>query len=148
MNELLETLMAAAQLAGYEIPNEGYDIRVLPAGMDTHEKPDLPQGMRALYFFKYDQEGRYLKVGKVNTGSGNRFKYQHYLPNANGSTLARSINQSDNYAIQEELIGAWIQENTTRVNIFFPIAYSERFLSFAEKFLVLALEPEFEDGRR
>lgn len=77
---------------------------------------NLPPDSTAVYSFFY--QGQCLKVGQVGTNSNARFKYQHYLPKSNKSTLARSIINDE--AMDDSIknnVGTWLKNNTDRFDV-------------------------------
>ena len=145
-NDIVD-LINSANLAGFEIQNNEIILLQLNSGIENHIQPRLPNGFNAVYIFKYNQ--MYLKVGKVSANSNPRYQFQHYSANSNGSTLSKSlINDAYfNNIINNQVIGEWIKENTTRFNILIPEILTKNFLHFAEAFFILKCSPRFEDSR-
>lgn len=84
--------------------------------------PHIPERLRinkrAVYMFCYN--GIFLKIGKVNPLSKNRYYEHHYRYNGANSTLAKSIIDDENVKIDnvnEKNIGEWIKSNCQRIDI-------------------------------
>ncbi len=105
----------------------------LPA---PHRPPSkLPPANSAVYVFSLSPSygstcdagpNRVLKVGKAGAKSASRFCYQHYLPNSNGSTLAKSLLAERLLwpflgirELDQGSVKAWMCENLDRDHIFF-----------------------------
>lgn len=128
------------------------EIEVLKA---PHQSFNLPKGNQAIYIFEKD--GIFFKIGKVGEKTNNRFRYQHYKPNSNGSTLAKSIlNNRENKSLREvfnseilnslsdENIESFIKQNMNRINIYMDISLGEFYLNLLEALLHYRLNPVFE----
>ena len=142
-NEVLNDLKNAAVLAGFQIPNEELQLEELEPGLDTHLTPALPNGFSAIYIFGYEDE--VLKVGHCGLNCTPCFQSRHYgfsFP----STLARSLMNYEewNHLYNENTVGNWIKENSTRYNIYIPASYGNYFRYFAEAFFILKYHPLFE----
>jgi len=144
MNEdVLKDLVNSALLAGFEVPNDALQLQILEPGLDTHLTPALPYGFSAVYIFEHD-EG-VLKVGHCGLNCTPCFQSRHY-GFAFPSTLARSLMNYEewNHLYNEDTVGNWIKENTTRYNIYIPASYRNYFRYFAEAFFILKFSPKFE----
>ncbi len=141
--QLLDDFLIAAKSGKIEIPPNTICIEKL---LMPHQKPNLPAGKMAVYVFS--TETCVLKVGKVNTGSGPRYKYQHYRHKGNNSTLAKSLladkNACHSYKLNEDNVSDWILENTDRVNFLVDAEVDEFVLSLLEAFLQVRLQPIYE----
>jgi hypothetical protein len=143
----INDLVNCANIAGLEVENNQIILLQLNPGIENHIQPELPQGYNAVYIFKYNEI--YLKVGKVSGNSNARYQYQHYSPNSNGSTLSKSLQNDENFndIINDQNIGVWIKENTTRFNILIPEVITNYFLHFTEAFFILRCRPKYENSR-
>ena len=141
--ELLDDFLIASKSGKIEIPPNVICIQEL---LMPHERPTLPQGKMAVYVFS--TETCVLKVGKVNPGSGLRYKYQHYNPKGANSTLAKSLLADKNVCqrgnLSEKNICDWIQKNTDRVNFLIDEDIDQFVLSLLEAFLQCRLQPIYE----
>lgn len=143
-DEDINALTDAALLAGFNVPpNLPLELQVLLPGLDSHIPNALPNGFSAVYIFAL--EDRVLKVGHCGLNCTPCFQGRHYgfsFP----STLAKSlINEPEwNDLYDEDTVGLWIKENTTRYNIYIPEAYGNYFRYFAEAFFILKYSPKFE----
>src|SRR5690554_5009021 len=139
----LYDLRNAASLAGFEIPNEELQLQIMEPGLDTHLTPALPNGFSAVYIFKREEE--VLKIGHCGLNCTPCFQGRHYGFNF-PSTLARSLINHEGWIdlYNENTVGNWIKENTTRYNIYIPASYGNYFRNFAEAFFILKYHPLFE----
>jgi len=143
-----ETLVAnfirVADMAGITIRPEAVAVEMLPP---PHRPPSLlPAGKMGVYIFHWGSQC--LKVGKVGPRSQARYTSQHYNPGSSNSNLAKSIlKDRENLGIagiDEGNVGAWIRENTQRVNILLDDVAGAPALSLLESFAVCCLRPRFE----
>lgn len=144
MNEdVLNDLLEAAKIAGFEEKEERLLLEVLKPGLMTHKAKALPDGYSAVYLF--DLNGSILKVGHCGLNCTPCFQSRHYGFSFN-STLAISLTNDAtlNHLYDKSSIKNWIKENTTRYNIYIPASYGNYFRTFAESFLVLKYNPKFE----
>ena len=82
--ELLDDFLAAAKTGKIEIPLNTICIEEM---LMPHTPPSqMPERKMAVYVFS--TEMCILKVGKVNPGSADQYKYQHYRPKGAGSTYS------------------------------------------------------------
>ena len=141
--ELLDDFLMAAKSGKIEIPPNVICIEEL---LMPHERPNFPQGKMAVYVFS--TETCVLKVGKVNPGSEDRYKNQHYRPKGANSTLAKSLladkNACRRFNLSEKNISDWIQKNTDRVNFLIDEDVDQFVLSLLEAFLQCRLQPIYE----
>lgn len=143
LHEIARDFAAAAALAGIPIPASEVEIVELPA---PHRRPaSLPKSRLAVYVFVYG--GRCLKVGKAGPRSAARYCTQHYGMSA-PSTLAKSLLAGQTRlgvsGLNENNIGEWICQNTSRFNFLIPSHYGVFLLSLLEAFVQCRLSPEFE----
>jgi len=146
----LEDLCNAALLAGFNVNPNDLALLQWDAGNQTHIPCALPVNTAAVYIFKWNNI--YLKVGKAGPNSNARYQSQHYSVNANGSTLAKSLQNEPEFhamvgAINDTIWGEWIKENTIRFNVLIPRDLGEKFVHFAEAFFILKCNPMFENTR-
>ncbi|WP_418637136.1 hypothetical protein [Winogradskyella sp.] len=141
--EDIDNLLQASLLAGFQVPNEELQLQVLEQGLDTHLTPALPNGFSAIYIFEH--QDRVLKVGHCGLNCTPCFQSRHY-GFAFPSTLAKSLmnNAERNHLYEENTVGDWIKENTTRYNIYIPASYGNYFRYFAESYFILKYHPLFE----
>ena len=118
---------------------------------DGHKPEALKDNQIAVYIFYYPAGDIYLKIGKVGGNSNPRYLHQHYDPNSNGSTLAKSLCNDNSFYGQfnKQNVGEWIRQNTKRLNIVFNCddrsASSFRHVnSFIEAALHFMLNPKYE----
>lgn len=82
--------------------------------------------------------------------SNSRFQYQHYLPNSNGSTLAKSIinDYSMNSIANESNIKEWLKTNTDRLDVIIKSRGDKHLdkivLNFVEGLLQYRFKPIYE----
>ena len=141
--QLLDDFLIAAKSGKIEIPPNVICVEKL---LRPHERPNLPEGKMAVYVFS--TETCVLKVGKVNPGSADRYKYQHYRPKGAGSTLAKSLLADKNACLRcslnEKNISDWIRNNTDRVNFLIDANIDKFVLNLLEAFLQCRLQPIYE----
>ena len=120
----------------------------LPA---PHRRPRLPPGKMAIYGFWFD--GEWLKIGYVMPNSRERYEDHHYNGYAN-STLHRSLRQDESMRNiaglgEDDWRGwtAWIERETSRVNILLPAARNTMLLRSLETHLHRRLRPKYEGSR-
>jgi hypothetical protein len=118
-----------------------------------HRQPrNLPYGTVAIYawFFRGDQ---CLNCGKAGPNSQARYTSMHYNPNSSNSNLAKSLITSGERigitGLSISTAGAWIRENSMRVNLLFPISMLDSCtlplaLAYYEAFLHVRWKPVFE----
>jgi len=109
----------------------------------AHQPKRLPEGYAAVYAFIH--KDRFLKIGKVGRKSGARYTSQHYNPNANGSTLAKSLCEDKN--ISEGDVREWILKNTRRIDILVKCGNSEDYkwtTTLIEAILQYQYRPKYE----
>lgn len=140
---LVANFIRVADLAGVTIRPEAVAVEMLPA---PHRPPILPAGKMGVYIFHWGSQC--FKVGKAGPMTGPRYRYQHYKPRSSNSNLAKSIlKDRENLGIagiDEDNVGAWIKENTDRVNILLDDDVGAPVLSLLESFLQCCLRPRFE----
>jgi hypothetical protein len=92
---------------------------------------------------------RVLKVGMTGAKSTARFHYQHYLPNSNGSTLAKSLLAERLLwpylgirELEEGSVKAWMCANLDRDHIF--VTERPELTEELERYLKRRLGPVFE----
>ena len=141
--QLLDDFLIAAKSGKIEIPPNAICIEKL---LMPHERPTLPEGKMAVYVFS--TETCVLKVGRVNPGSKNRYRNQHYNPRGANSTLAKSL-LADKKVCQEcnlnkGNVSEWIQTKTDRVNFLVDADIDKFVLSLLEAFLQCRLQPAYE----
>ncbi len=142
--QLLSDFFAAAEHGQIEIPSETISIEQQPK---PHTPPkELSEEKMAVYVFSTDTE--VLKVGKANTGSENRYLYQHYNPDAAGSTLAKSLMQDENIPSMlrpvKESVSDMIMERTDRVNFLLDVELGLFVLNLFEAYIQCRLRPIYE----
>ncbi len=146
----LITLCQSAANAGFIVNPNDLSLLIWNAGINTHIPLPIPTNHGATYIFYW--KDKCLKVGKAGENSNSRYQSQHYSVNANGSTLAKSLQNEPEF---HAMVGAhpntnwenWIKENTTRYNILIPANFGAKFLHFAEAFFILKCNPMFENSR-
>lgn len=141
---LIESFMAVGDLAGVTIPPGAVAVEMLPA---PHRSPSvLPAGKMAVYIFQWGSQC--LKIGKVGPKSQARYTSHHYSPGSSNSNLARCILKECTSlgisGLSTDNVGAWIKENTDRINILLDDRLGIPVLSMLEAFLHCRLKPRFE----
>ena len=154
---LLQEFIDASLQQG--LPGAGTQIRHEVLRAPHRQAGKLPMGYGATYVFSLSAAygsmcpagaNRILKVGKVGANSSPRFTSQHYFPNSNGSTLAKSLlvervlwQYLGIVDLDEFAVKAWMLENLERDNFYVPStdAGVEREL---ERYLRGRLGPVFE----
>lgn len=139
--KIADDFVEAAAIAGIEIRRPEIKVDIL----DPHRPPSsLPRGKYGVYVFMFGD--RCLKVGKAGLKSSARFCGQHYGTNA-PSTLAKSLLKrppSGVTGLDVTNVGAWICDNTTRINFLIPAKNGIFARSLLEAFVQCRLLPEFE----
>lgn len=139
----INDMVAAANLAGFQVENNQIQLLIWNAGVNTHIPIALENGMQAVYIFKHHDN--YLKVGKAGINSQARYRSHHYGLGRANSSLALSLHNDPNIITpQANLIGIWIKSNTTRYNILFDVNLGKHFLNFVEAFFILKCNPLYE----
>jgi hypothetical protein len=82
-----------------------------------------------------------------------RYTSMHYNPNSSPSNLAKSLITSGERmgirGLSQTTAGAWIKENTVRVNLLFPASVVDPLaLAYFEAFLHVCWKPVFEGPKR
>ena len=151
--ELLHSVQLVLRAAGYDIADADIQYEWTPA--PHHPPSSLPTGMQAVYCFILGDQC--LKVGKAGPNSAARYVSHHYGASA-PSTLAKSIASARDAAMQVlrrnqrdaldttdiRSVGAWIRNNTGRLNVLAPASAGPNALSLIEAFLQCRLKPLFE----
>ena len=155
---LTSDFLEVARIATISISPDDINVELLPT---PHRRPKkLPNGVQAVYWFSV--ANICLKVGKAGVLSNARFASQHYNPNSSNSNLAKSILNSKERlktvfpeeifssidSITDLSVGNWIEENTTRCNIYLDAKFDDFVMSFLEIFLQCRLKPIFEGKAR
>lgn len=142
-NAIVADFVQVAALAGVTVAPSDIALQTLRA---PHTPGPLPAGKQAVYVFLWREQC--LKVGKVGPRSSPRYQSQHYSPNSSKSNLARSILSKRKELgltdLGEDVVGAWIRENTDGVNLLLDVGMGIRVLSLLESFLQCRLNPVFE----
>jgi len=114
--EFEQVIREVSSALGKKIDSAQYEIfdRGVP-----HEppKPKELDGKMGIYTFLY--KDRFLKIGRVGSGSPQRFSYQHYKAKSAGSTLADSLIADPKMGgkINDENVKDWIQKNCRRIDV-------------------------------
>lgn len=142
-DEALADFRNIAKIADPTCDPDNITVEVLSK---PHTAGKLPDGTAAVYCFFLN--GRAIKIGMVRSNSNPRFQSQHYSVNGAGSTLARSIVSNPDKVggprVDESNIGAWIRENTDRINFLVPSQYGDRIVRLLESTLHSRWRPIFE----
>ncbi len=143
VSEAVEDFRRVAVLAGHSLILDDLREEIC---LRPHVPSPLPSGMMAVYAFFWN--GRALKVGKVGAKSGPRYVSQHYNHGSARSTLSGSILANPDRVGLERAdahsIGAWIKENTDRVNLILSASHGLEMLSLLEAFLHVRWKPVYE----
>ena len=98
--------------------------------------------------YGFSHQNKWLKIGIAGPKSNARFHSQHYNPKSARSTLAASIikdRQSYNNTLpDDDLIGAWIKKEVSRVNIYIDSHHPRELLALLEAFFHLKFQPIYE----
>ena len=141
--QLSGDFLRVADLAKIKMQRDDIHIERLEM---PHCKPNLPKGKVAVYVFSYGEH--VLKVGQVGPSSQDRYRYQHYNPNAAKSTLAKSLLEDKDalrrHGLDEGNVGDWIKKNTDRVNFILDAKFYGPKLSLLEAFIQCRLCPRYE----
>ncbi|MCG9131611.1 hypothetical protein J5I95_08020 [Candidatus Poribacteria bacterium] len=143
-HQLLTDFLSAAEHGQIEITPDSITIELQPK---PHTRPkQLPEGKMAVYVFSTDTE--ILKVGKVNTGSENRYCRHHYNPQGAGSTLAKSLMEDENIPVMfrpdKKTVSDLIMEHTDRVNFLLDAELGFFVLNLFEAYIQCRLKPKYE----
>ena len=126
---------------GYKLSKKDYEIQDMGC---PHSIPkSLPKDCGAVYIFVYENE--FLKIGKVNTKSSNRFQYQHYDFNAAKSNLAKSICLDKKFidiGVNKDNVKMWMLNNLHRINIY--IKADKATTELVESILHYTYRPRYE----
>ena len=157
LDKLIEDFLEVARISG--VPLSGHKMTTEILSAPHHRPARLPAGKKAIYAFLI--KGCCLKVGKAGPKSAPRFTSQHYNPRSTGSNLAKSVLMSRGLSksilpsIQSEIdqlserdIGSWLENNTTRCQLFIDAEVDDLVLSIFEIFLQCRLKPLFEGKTR
>lgn len=144
LNSLVAHFIQIAKIADVTISEQDIIVEKLSA---PHSPPkDLPEGKITVYIFFWKDQC--LKVGKVGQRSQARYTSQHYNPNSSQSNLAKSILKDKSNLglvhINEESVGNWIKQETTRINFLLNEDLGIYVLSLLEAFLQCKLKPRYE----
>lgn len=138
-----EKVTSAAKI---EVSTDDYQLEPLS---DVHIQPKLPKGRAAVYGFWGD--GEWLKIGHAGPKTAARYESQHYNPDSNGSTFAKSLLRhhqvSEIDGFTPENPKKWILASTHRFNVLFKHDEnhnSDRLRKLLEAFLIARLEPRYE----
>lgn len=151
LNELRQTAQEIVRLAGSELMDMEMGWSLAP-----HSPPrSLPNAKQAVYCF-FLQE-RCLKVGKVGPRNNTRFVYHHYgchstssLPKSILANKKKVLDLLGSHAhaelqtLDEQTIGPWVKQHTSRLNLLLPASVGPHVLTLVEAFLHVRLQPLFE----
>ncbi len=143
-HQLLTDFLSTAEHGQIEIAPDSITIELQPK---PHTRPkQLPEGKMAVYVFSTDTE--ILKVGKVNTGSENRYRHHHYNPQGAGSTLAKSLMEDENipamFRPDKKTVSDLIMEHTDRANFLLDAELGFFVLNLFEAYIQCRLKPKYE----
>lgn len=150
---LVSDFLTVSRLAGVPLDEGDIEVQTLQS---PHVRPKrLPLGKRAVYVFCTEWDC--LKVGKAGPNSTVRFISQHYNLASANNTLAGSLACCDSVKMAticsgilspptKEMVGQWIERNTTRHHFFLDAGQPEHVVSLLETFLHCRLKPLFEGG--
>jgi len=125
--------------AKYEV-----DVRKAPHKRPT---PKDMEGKMVVYAFLYEEEDRFLKIGKAGPKSKQRFSSHHYNPKASRSTLAASLKNDPEMCSKIKKgvkIGDWILENCQRIDVLIDADLDISVLALIEAALHYYYEPKYE----
>jgi len=119
------------------------DVREAPHKRPT---PNDMKGKMVVYAFLYEEEDRFLKIGKAGPNSKQRFSSHHYNPNAAKSTLAASLKNDPEMRskIKGAKIGDWILKNCQRIDVLIDADLDISVLALIEAALHYYYEPKYE----
>lgn len=142
IHEAAATCLEALSLAGNHINSDMITVKDFGC---PHVPQELPPNKMAVYTFKKD--GKYLKIGKVGSRAGARYKYQHYSPASSKSNLAKSILQDPDMLaldVNEANVSDWIKREVHREDILIEEKAGVFVLNFMEAFLHCVFTPKYE----
>ena len=143
-HRLLDNFSQVVRLSGMQPEKLNIKLEILEP---PHEAPrKLPNGKMAVYVFRYREQT--LKVGKAGPKSNARYTSQHYNAGSAQSTLAASLlkhrDSPDFGSFDSENVGAWIKQNTQRINFILDAECGINVLTLLESFFQCCLNPRFE----
>ena len=157
ISQLATDFLEVSRLADVPVGQTDLRMELLSA---PHKRPSsLPSGSQAVYAFMLGH--CCLKVGKAGPKTVARFTSQHYGFNA-PSTLAKSIladrdalpgclpidaNAAEFLSLAADDIGNWIENYTSRLNVYLPASSGKFTLALLEAFVQCRLKPSFEGKR-
>jgi hypothetical protein len=153
IDSVIARFLAAPAIAGSAV---SVQTEVLAA---PHKPRSLSKGWQGVYSFRF--VGVWLKVGKAGPNSNARWLSQHYRPLSAQSTLAWSLLRYAHEAreahprlpsgfreriaaVDPDGIGAWIKQNTERVNLKISAELGRTGLAILEEIALETLHPVFE----
>ena len=126
------------------------DFELEDMGVPHSPPTTLPKDKMAVYIFLHGE--KCLKVGKVGTNSKARYTHHHYGVGRAPSTLAKSIVKNPERIgmekMEKEKVGAWLKNQTRRINILLDRKHDINILNFVEAFYILRLKPVYEGRSR
>lgn len=140
----MEYIEDITSFLGDKLNKEDYYIEDMGC---PHKQPSkLPQGYSAIYIFVYEYQNEYkfLKIGKANEKSSARFSSQHYGFSA-PSTLAKSICFDEEFlkiGINNDNVKEWMLENLHRINIY--VKSNKAITELIEAVFHYAFRPKYE----
>ena len=142
----LRDFITVSQLAKSRVSLKEEDVEFKPA---PHQRPAaLPNGKAAVYGFWFD--GDWLKIGRAGPNTNPHYRSQHYNGSAR-STLSGSLRRDASMRgvaglEEDDLRGwaAWIERETSRVNILLPSTSDKMLISLLEAYLHGRLHPKYE----
>ena len=142
--ELVADFTRVAAFPGILIPAREIVVEECPA--PTAHPPSCRQGCKRSTCFS--TPGGASRSARRARGRRRRYCNHHYGVNRAPSTLARSLVAAQSTlglsGINESTVGAWIPEQTDRVNLLLPARYGVLALSLLEVFAQCRLQPALE----
>lgn len=138
ISELENLLMGAKQLSDWA------KVKIVDRGV-PHAPHKLNKSKMSIMIFEYKE--RVFLVGIAGPNSNPRFQHQHYLPNGNGSTLAKFLLEDASMAfakLNEHNVGGWMKQNMRRIDILVDTGISRSLLDEWKKVLVHTYHPKYE----
>jgi len=148
ITDSIPDLIRALEICGTQMSEAEFELKDM--GVPHSPPTTLPKGKMAVYIFLYGE--KCLKVGKVGTKSKPRYTHHHYGVGRAKSTLANSIVKNPEWIgmekMEKEEVGAWLKNQTRRINILLDGGHDHEILNFVEAFYILRLKPVYEGQSR
>jgi hypothetical protein len=136
----INNMVAAANLAGFQVQNNQIHLQTWNAGINTHIPEAMPTGKQAVYIFEI--QNQYLKVVRSGGNSQAAYRSHHYGIHRGGvSGLAWLLHNDPNFNTPPNNIDIWIRSNINRYNILFNENLDVDFATFVKNYFVNLCNP-------